>query len=251
MELEQGVATYLATNSIHRSSCTENYYQAGARDSRANMELELFGQVIKERCFTQLRTKEQLGYIVKSLVRRSNGAQGIKIVVQSEWGPEYLDARIEAFIASLEESIEQMEDSEFNSHIEALATKRLEKPKQLAARNGRYWSEIHGQHYNFNRDEVEVSVLRSLTKVDLLSFYRTFVKRSPTRRKLSSQLLSTCDKEMQQSKSKDGKSPEAIEQNPETPEENSCLVSNVVAFKGSRPLLPLAKPYAQVQSFKR
>ena len=251
MELEQGVATYLATNSIHRSSCTENYYQTGARDSRANMELELFGQVIKERCFTQLRTKEQLGYIVKSLVRRSNGAQGIKIVVQSEWGPEYLDARIEAFIASLEESIEQMEDSEFNSHIEALATKRLEKPKQLAARNSRYWSEIHGQHYNFNRDEVEVSVLRSLTKVDLLSFYRTFVKRSPTRRKLSSQLLSTCDKETQQSKSKDGKSPEAIEQNPETPEENSCLVSNIVAFKGSRPLLPLAKPYAQVQSFKR
>ena len=127
VELAKGVATYRATNNIHRSSCTENYYQTGVRDTRANMELELFGQVIKERCFTQLRTKEQLGYIVKSLVRRSNGAQGIKIVVQSEWEPKYLDARIEAFIASLEESIEQMEVSEFNSHVEALATKRLEK----------------------------------------------------------------------------------------------------------------------------
>merc|ERR550532_2150121 len=111
VEMAKGVATYCATNNIHRSSACENYYQTGARDTRANMELELFGQVIKERCFTQLRTKEQLGYIVKSLVRRSNGAQGIKIVVQSEWGPKYLDARIEAFIAGLEESIEQMEES--------------------------------------------------------------------------------------------------------------------------------------------
>ena len=241
VELEKGVSTYFATNDIHRSSCTENYYQTGLRDSRANMELELFGQVIKERCFTQLRTKEQLGYIVKSLVRRSNGAQGIKIVVQSEWGPEYLDARIEAFVENLEESIEQMEESEFKSHVEALATKRLEKPKQMAAKNSCYWSEIRGQHYNFNRDEVEVAVLRSLTKVDLLSFYRTFVKRSPTRRKLSSRLLSTCGGGPEQRMS-----PDKAEE-----KEDAFLVSNIVDFKGSLSLLPLAVPFAQVQSFKR
>merc|ERR1719322_21429 len=108
VELGKGVAKYLAKNKIHQSSCTENYYQTGARDTRANVELELFGQVIKERCFTKLRTKEQLGYIVKSLVRRSNGAQGIKIVVQSEFEPEFLDMRIETFIESLEEVLEQM-----------------------------------------------------------------------------------------------------------------------------------------------
>ena len=47
VELEKGVAKYLAKNNIHQSSCTENYYQTGARDTRANVELELFGQVIK------------------------------------------------------------------------------------------------------------------------------------------------------------------------------------------------------------
>ena len=46
VELEKGVAKYLAKNNIHQSSCTENYYQTGARDTRANVELELFGQVI-------------------------------------------------------------------------------------------------------------------------------------------------------------------------------------------------------------
>ena len=47
VELEKGVAKHLAKNNIHQSSCTENYYQTGARDTRANVELELFGQVIK------------------------------------------------------------------------------------------------------------------------------------------------------------------------------------------------------------
>ena len=50
-----------------------------------------------------------------------------------------------------------MSEEEFREHVEALATKRLEKPKKLSARNGRYWSEILSQHYNFHRDNLEVS----------------------------------------------------------------------------------------------
>ena len=42
--------------------------------------------------------QEQLGYIVFSGVRRSNGAQGLRVIVQSDRNPEYLDKRIELFI---------------------------------------------------------------------------------------------------------------------------------------------------------
>ena len=49
-----------------------------------------------------------------------------------------------------------MDENEFNQHVEALATKRLEKPKKLSVRIGRYWSEILSQHYNFDRDQIEV-----------------------------------------------------------------------------------------------
>ena len=34
-------------------------------------------------------------------VRRSNGAQGLRIIVQSDRHPEYLDTRIELFIHTL------------------------------------------------------------------------------------------------------------------------------------------------------
>ena len=59
----------------------------------------------------------------------------------------------------MDETLAAMEENEFNQHVEALATKRLEKPKKLSVRNGRYWSEILSQHYNFDRDQIEVWVL--------------------------------------------------------------------------------------------
>ena len=50
------------------------------------------------------RTKEQLGYIVYAHIRRASGVQGLQIVVQSGKHPEYVDTRIEAFLASLKVS---------------------------------------------------------------------------------------------------------------------------------------------------
>ena len=52
-----------------------------------------------------------------------------------------------------------MTAEEFSSHVEALATKRLEKPKKMSAKNGKYWSEILSKHLNFNRDIVEVIIV--------------------------------------------------------------------------------------------
>ena len=126
------------------------------QDTRQNMLLELFSQIINENCYNQLRTQEQLGYIVFSGVRRSNGAQGLRVIVQSDRSPVYLDQRIESFLAGVDTMLTDMDEAEFKQHVEALASKRLEKPKKLSVRNGRYWSEILSQHYNFNRDEIEV-----------------------------------------------------------------------------------------------
>ena len=42
------------------------------------------------------------GYIVFSGVRRQSGVQGLRIIVQSDRTPEYVDGRIEAFLSSRE-----------------------------------------------------------------------------------------------------------------------------------------------------
>ena len=42
-----------------------------------------------------------VGYIVFSGVRRSNGVQGLRVIVQSDKCPEYVERRIEVFLRTM------------------------------------------------------------------------------------------------------------------------------------------------------
>lgn len=44
-----------------------------------------------------------------------------------------------------------MPEEEFLDNVEALAARRLEKPKTLRAKANRFWSEIDQGFYHFNR----------------------------------------------------------------------------------------------------
>ncbi|CAG2227488.1 IDE [Mytilus edulis] len=93
---------YHEKNHVHKSSSIEVYYQCGLQQTQPNMLLEMFVQIIAEPCFDILRTKEQLGYIVFSGVRRSNGVQGLRVIIQSDRSPEYVEKRVEAFLNSMD-----------------------------------------------------------------------------------------------------------------------------------------------------
>lgn len=50
--------------------------------------------------------QEQLGYIVFSGMRRSNGTQGLRMIVQSDRHPREVDERVECFLESLDVSLD-------------------------------------------------------------------------------------------------------------------------------------------------
>lgn len=64
-----------------------------------------------------------------------------------------------------------MSDANFETHKEALAAQRLEKPKQMLNQSAIYWAEITSQQYNFDRANIEVAYLRTITKNDIINFY--------------------------------------------------------------------------------
>lgn len=63
-----------------------------------------------------------------------------------------------------------MPEEQFEEHKKALATIRLEKPKMLSARCTLYWNEITSQQYNFDRVNIEVAYLKTITRQQLLNF---------------------------------------------------------------------------------
>lgn len=68
--------------------------------------------------------------------------------------------------------IEKMSSEEFERHKEALKSQKLEKPKRLSSQYTHYINEIALQQYHFDRNEKEVEILMTLTKEQVLEYYK-------------------------------------------------------------------------------
>ncbi|XP_032409746.1 insulin-degrading enzyme-like isoform X2 [Xiphophorus hellerii] len=244
-----GWYVYQQRNEVHNHCGIEIYYQTDMQTTNDNMLLELFCQIISEPCFNTLRTKEQLGYIVFSGPRRANGVQGLRFIIQSEKAPHYLESRVEAFLRTMEKALEDMSEEAFQKHIQALAIRRLDKPKKLSAECAKYWGEIISQQYNFDRDNIEVAHLKTLTKENIMQFYRErLTVEAAKRHKVSVHVLS---REMDSCPIV-GEFPAQNDVNlapaPSLPQ--PALIQDMTEFKRSLPLFPLVKPHINFMAAK-
>lgn len=149
-------------------------------------KLSLLAQIAQEPCFDQLRTKEQLGYLVFSGVRKQTGSMGMRFILQSERDTIYLENRIEEFLAKLRSIIEKMTPEEYKAQVQSLISKKLEKDKNLGQEGGKYWTHIHSGYYEFDQVETDIRELRLIEKQDLLQFMTEYIDpQSPSIRKLS------------------------------------------------------------------
>ncbi|KAG6995986.1 putative zinc protease mug138 [Fusarium oxysporum f. sp. conglutinans] len=69
--------------------------------------------LIRGLAFDQLRTKEPFGYIAFSMPRTFSMTYGFRFLIQSEMAPKFLDSRNEAFLVRYAETLEKMNDTEF------------------------------------------------------------------------------------------------------------------------------------------
>jgi insulysin len=173
------------------NNCIEYYLYVGSLTDRGlRAKVLLLGQLTDEQGFDQLRTKEQLGYIVFTGARIGATTAGYHVVIQSERSTEYLETRIGAFLALFAKSLETMTEKEFDSHKKSLINKRLEKLKNLDQESTRFWNHIASEYFSFNQVESDVAHLRPLTKAAMVEFFNHYIHpTSPNRAKLSIHLV--------------------------------------------------------------
>ena len=178
-------------------------------NQRLRVVSSLLTQILTEPTFNVLRTKEQLGYIVLCSNWQLPGAseKGLRIVVQSEKPPPYLEKRVEAFLDSMRFKIEDMSVEEFEGQKEGLEKKWMEADKNLYDEAGRYMVQINTGQWDFLRskllsllvasqvtfstDEDDARLLKSITKEEVLEIFMSHVHPSSVARsKLSVHLVS-------------------------------------------------------------
>jgi insulysin len=122
-------------------------------DQRLRVVSSLLTQILTEPAFNVLRTQEQLGYIVSCSPWTLPGAgeKGLRIVVQSEKNPGYLEERVEAFLDGMKSTIEAISDEVFAEQRSGLGKKWLEVDKNLADEHSRFAAQIDSGHWDFLR----------------------------------------------------------------------------------------------------
>ena len=136
------------------NSALTYYVHYGSKvDRHVRVVSALLTQILSEPAFDTLRTKEQLGYIVGASTWTAPGDNeaGLRIVVQSERGPVYLEGRVEAFLGHMKSVIELMTDEQFVEQKNGLERKWREVAKNMNEEASRFWAQIDSGYLDFSR----------------------------------------------------------------------------------------------------
>ncbi|PVU89718.1 hypothetical protein BB560_006278, partial [Smittium megazygosporum] len=138
--------------------------------------LGLISSIMHEPFFDQIRTKEQLGYIVLSQCNiASDSSMCILLLVQSEASPIYVDLRIKRFIETFSTFIQNITPLQLDTYVRALVNKRTDKPKSMREEALEFWGQIKSKYYEFTWKQADIGYLQALTVKDVVAFWEKYI----------------------------------------------------------------------------
>jgi insulysin len=115
--------------------------------------------------YNELRTQQQLGYIVFGGAGNENQTEFAYFIVQSgDYPADVLAARSDAVIARLPAQLEALPDAEWQTIVAGVRAKLLEKDKSVADRAGRLFTLAYERDADWARDEATLAALERLSK---------------------------------------------------------------------------------------
>jgi len=237
-----GIYQTKALNPANINSSIQYSLQIGdINDQDLRVKSYIIKQLISEPCFDKLRTKEQLGYIVFSgLFTRSRNIE-LYIIVQSEYGPDYLEFKVEEFLNEFKETLENIDDEKFEKNKESVITKLLEKPKNLAIQSATFIKSIEAKNYDFERDKRDSEYIKNITKEEIYEFYNKYIDvKSSERRKLSIHIISK-GKDDEQVKQKENEIKDIMNKNE--------IVEDIYNFRRNQDFGPSPVTYKPIEEY--
>lgn len=179
-----------ALNNDDTNTIVTNYYQIGPSNLLLECMMDLVELIVEEPFFSQLRTQEQLGYSLGIHQRIGYGILAYIITIntqETKHKADYVENRIEIFRSRIPEIVFQMSGTEFDNILQTLISGKMMGDTGLDEEVMRNWSEIVTMEYFFNRMEMQIQTLTSLTQDQVLDFLYDYDKKSF--RKLSVQVV--------------------------------------------------------------
>lgn len=134
---------------------------------------KVLNNVISQPFYVEMRTRQQLGYIVASATYRDGHDHYLVFIIQSgTHNAKQLGERCRKYIPELSDVLEQLTQSEFLALKEAVREKLEEKPKSISTKASLLFQLAYEENGNFGLRDHITTALEELTKQDLLSLLK-------------------------------------------------------------------------------
>jgi len=128
--------------------------------------------ILSQPFFDELRTKNQLGYLVRMGQTNVRDEHYIIQKIQSEKPIEIVEEKINTFNKNITKILES---ADFDKFMETLKAQLKESDYSLDEKFLRYYPEISLRQYLFNRNDILLENLDKVTKEDLIKFVKKFI----------------------------------------------------------------------------
>ena len=172
MLLTPGTTNYYVFSAEHKDAVVISYYQANATGDHALAKTALIKEIINPPFYEELRTKQQLGYVVGAGVLPFRKQPSMMFYVESPNSSSLvLESKIETFIQAFKSQLESLTAKEFAVYQQGLVGKLLEKPHSMSEAMNRWWDKIIDETYHFKYNQDIAAELKIIEQEDLVSFY--------------------------------------------------------------------------------
>ena len=147
------------------------YLPSQHTDAQQMARFMLANHVLSPEYFHQLRTEQQLGYLVGTGYVPINTQPGIAFYIQSPGTAcEQLYSATVAFFTRFLADTKELTEDEFTEIKQGLQAQLQERDTSLSARAKRYWLAIGQQDYSFSLNEQISAALQTLTLLEFVQF---------------------------------------------------------------------------------
>lgn len=172
----------LRPNSNRDESLVLRYLQGNRNTPRQQAAASVLAQWLQTPFYQQLRTREQLGYIVNAGYYPLLDTPGLALLVQSPGSDSATVAeRMEAFMQKAGERLDALDDADLAPYRQAVHSRLTERATGLGALTRRYWQatalEKPGERVRFDRRQRRADEALDVSVDDLQQLWNTLRQR--------------------------------------------------------------------------
>lgn len=167
----------------HNDSALLAYYQGANSSLRERALYALTGRMLSAPYFSELRTREQLGYVVFARSHAVRDLPGLMLYVQSpSTDPALLQLYSDRFMTRHTQTLRELDESEFQRFKAGLANRLTADAQNLHELSQRYWRAIGDDNPNFNTAERLAGEVRAISQDGFIRFFETRLLAGSARR---------------------------------------------------------------------